>query len=137
MSEKKELSILKKGHSNYPSSPGEAEIESFENPSSGTSYTVEFSTGEFTSLCPITSQPDFGRIKITYSPDKRCIESKSLKLYLFSYRNHRGFAEKVVNRILNDLAGACSPQWMKVEGEFTPRGGLSIKVQAEYASERG
>ncbi len=129
---KEKLTILKKGHSDYPFSPGEARIETFDNPCRISDYTVEFNTNEFTSLCPVTSQPDFANLSILYCPDKKCIESKSLKLYLFSYRNCEGFAEDIINRILKDLSDACRPKWLKVEGVFTPRGGISIKINSEY-----
>ena len=127
-----ELTLLGKGGTEYPSSPDEAKLEVFENPSAGRDYTIEFETGEFTSLCPVTSQPDFADIAITYTPDRKCIESKSLKLYLFSYRNYRGFAEKIVNRILDDVVSAASPKQAEVEGLFTPRGGISIRVKAGF-----
>ncbi len=133
---KEKLTILKKGHSCYPSSPCDARIETFKNPRMDSDYTVEFATDEFTSLCPVTSQPDFARIEISYCPAEKCIESKSLKLYLFSYRNFEGFAEDIINRILKDLSKACRPKWMEIEGVFTPRGGISIKVISEYNSKK-
>ncbi len=129
---KKNLSILGESHTEYPQKPEDANLEAFSNPSAGNDYWIEFETSEFTSLCPVTSQPDFATIKISYIPGKKCIESKSLKLYLFSYRNHKGFAEEIVNRMLKDLVKACRPKTARVEGFFTPRGGISIKVKAEY-----
>ncbi len=129
---KEELSILKQGKTKYPENPEEARLETFDNPAADNDYHVEFETSEFTSLCPITSQPDFAKILISYKPDKKCIESKSLKLYLFSFRNYRGFAEKIVNRILNDLVKPSKPKEAKVTGYFTQRGGISIKVEAVY-----
>ncbi len=132
MNNKEKLSILRPQDIKYPSSPDEAKLEVFKNPSPKNDYYIEFETTEFTSLCPITAQPDFGKITIIYKPDKKCIESKSLKLYLFSYRNFGGFAESIVNRILDDFVKACSPREVKVKGCFTPRGGISIKVESEY-----
>ena len=134
--EENKLSMLKKGHSDYPSSPNKARLETFDNPSPDVGYTVEFESQEFTSLCPVTSQPDFAGIKITYGPDKKCIESKSLKLYLFSYRNTPGFAEDLVNRILKDLSAACRPKWMEIEADFAPRGGISIKVKSKIPDKK-
>ena len=136
MNSNDDLTILKAGQVAYPQSPEEARLESFDNPSGSSEYTVEFETCEFTSLCPVTGQPDFASIKIRYVPDKKCIESKSFKLYLFSFRNHKGFAEAIVNRILDDIVAACSPVQAQVTGSFTPRGGISIKVEAEYRKDK-
>ena len=126
------LSILKSGENKYPESPDEAHLEVFENQYSDRDYWITFNSTEFTSRCPITNQPDFGKIIIRYIPDKKCIESKSLKLYLFSFRNHNTFHEEVVNRILDDLVKVCKPRKAIVVGDFNPRGGISIKVEAEY-----
>ena len=91
---------------------------------------------EFTSVCPKTGQPDFGTIHIRYIPGKVCIELKSLKLYLWSYRNEGAFYEKVTNTILNDLVAACSPRWMEVIGDFTVRGGIATQVIATHGEKR-
>lgn len=115
-----------------PSSPEEARLEAFKNRYAQRDYVVQFECPEFTSLCPITAQPDFGRIIIRYVPDRVCLESKSLKLYLFSYRNHGTFHEEAVNRILTDIVAAISPRRILVRGEFRPRGGISITVEARY-----
>ncbi|MEA3506811.1 MAG: preQ(1) synthase [Elusimicrobiota bacterium] len=128
----KKLSLLGGGKTEYPKDPREASLEVFENPSPERDYTVKFKTKEFTSLCPVTGQPDFAEIIIEYIPRENCIESKSLKLYLFSYRNHGGFAEEIVNRILEDIETACKPKYARVEGKFTARGGITIDVEAEY-----
>lgn len=127
-----DLSILSDGERSYPESPDDAVLETFENKYAGRDYTVTFDCPEFTSRCPVTAQPDFGKITIKYIPDKACIESKSLKLYLFSYRNVNTFHEEAVNRILDDLVKACAPRQAIVEGVFNPRGGISIHVQATY-----
>ena len=95
-------------------------------------YIITFDCPEFTSLCPITGQPDFGHITINYIAKEKCIESKALKLYLFSYRNHNTFHEVAVNTILDDLVAACKPKWMQVIGDFMPRGGIAIHVTAEH-----
>ncbi|GAG31783.1 unnamed protein product [marine sediment metagenome] len=132
-----DLTILRKSETEYPKSPDEARLETFENRYSGRDYVVAFECPEFTSICPVTNQPDFGHISISYIPDKRCIESKSLKLYLFSFRGYSTFHEEVVNRILDDMVAACAPREAVVEGEFNPRGGISIEVEAVYdGSER-
>jgi len=136
VNKKNELSILRQGKTKYPVHPDKAELQTFSNPAPGNDYTIEFSTDEFTSLCPVTSQPDFGTITIRYIPDKKCVESKSLKLYLFSFRNYNGFMEAIVNRILDDLVKACRPKEAKVTGDFKPRGGITSKVEAYYKKRR-
>ncbi len=130
----KELTILRNSETHYPESPDEARLEAFENRYPQRNYWITFDCPEFTSRCPITNQPDFGKITIRYVPDQKCIESKSLKLYLFSFRNHNTFHEEVVNRILDDIIKACHPRKAIVFGDFNPRGGISIKVEAEYAA---
>ncbi len=127
-----DLTLLKKGETHYPTSPDEATLETFENRYAGRDYWITFDCPEYTSLCPVTNQPDFGHITIRYVPDKTCIESKSLKLYLFSFRNYNTFHEESVNRMLTDLVAACQPREMIVEGDFNPRGGISIKVRAQH-----
>ena len=111
------------------------EIETFDNPHPGRDYMIHHVAPEFTSLCPKTSQPDFGTIEIEYVADKVCIELKSLKFYLQSYRDIGAFYEDVVNRILDDLIAACSPRRMKITGKFTPRGGMRSTVTAEYTKD--
>jgi 7-cyano-7-deazaguanine reductase len=93
---------------------------------------VRFNCPEFTSLCPITGQPDFAEIRIAYIPDRRMVESKSLKLYLFSFRNHGDFHEDCVNKIMKDLISLMDPKYIEVTGLFTPRGGISIYPYANY-----
>ena len=126
------LKLLGKGKTIYPDSPDEARLETFPNRYASRDYTVEFDCPEFTSLCPVTGQPDFARINITYLPDENCLESKSLKLYLFSFRTIGMFHEEITNRILDDLVAACAPRWARVRGTMNPRGGISIIVTAEY-----
>ncbi|SFL21105.1 7-cyano-7-deazaguanine reductase [Lachnospiraceae bacterium KH1T2] len=101
-------------------------LESFNNKHPENDYYVKFNCPEFTSLCPITGQPDFATIYISYVPDEKLVESKSLKLYLFSFRNHGDFHEDVVNIIMNDLIEKLDPKYIEVTGKFLPRGGLSI-----------
>lgn len=107
-------------------------LETFENKHPENDYWVQFNCPEFTTLCPITGQPDFAEIKIMYLPDHKMVESKSLKLYLFSFRNHGDFHEDCVNTIMNDLVQLMKPKYIEVLGLFTPRGGISIYPYANY-----
>ena len=107
-------------------------LESFENKHLGNDYWVRFNCPEFTTLCPITGQPDFAEIRISYVPDRRMVESKSLKLYLFSFRSHGDFHEDVVNTIMKDLIKLMDPKYIEVTGLFTPRGVISIYPYANY-----
>ena len=107
-------------------------LESFENKHPDNDYWVRFNCPEFTSLCPITGQPDFAEIRINYLPDHKMVESKSLKLYLFSFRNHGDFHEDCVNIIMKDLIKLMDPKYIEVTGIFTPRGGISIYPYANY-----
>lgn len=109
-------------------------IETFPNPEPARDYLIESVCPEFTAVCPKTGQPDFGTITIRYTPDKLCYELKSLKLYLWSFRNEGAFHEKVTNQILSDLVQACRPRWMEVVGDFNVRGGISTKVTVTYKS---
>ena len=110
-------------------------IEVFENAYPDRDYTVMHEAPEFTSLCPKTGQPDFATITVEYIPDKLCIELKSLKLYLNSFRNDGIYFESVTNRILDDLVAACQPRFMRITAEFNTRGGISSVVEAEYQKE--
>ena len=107
-------------------------LETFPNPEPERDYVIEFTCPEFTCLCPRTGQPDFATFKITYVPDKTCVELKSLKLYLWSFRQEGHFHEAVTNRILDDLVAATGPRRMKVVGDFNVRGGIHTVVTAEY-----
>lgn len=107
-------------------------LETFENKHPDNDYWVKFNCPEFTSLCPITGQPDFATIYISYVPDIRMVESKSLKLYLFSFRSHGDFHEDVVNIIMKDLIRLMEPRYIEVWGKFLPRGGISIDPYANY-----
>ncbi len=110
-------------------------LELFDNPSPDRDYAITIRCPEFTSVCPKTGQPDFGEIVIEYCPDKLCIELKSLKYYMQSYRDKGIFYEALTNEILDDLSGACKPRWMKVNSKFTPRGGISTEIAAEMTAE--
>ena len=107
-------------------------LDTFASPRPGRSFEIRFETDEFTCLCPMTGQPDFARLRITYIPDQLCVESKSLKLYLWNYRDRGAFHEAVTNQILDDLAAALAPQWLRVEGDFLIRGGIRTLVSAEH-----
>jgi len=107
-------------------------IDSFENRNPQRDYEIQFVAPEFTSVCPMTGLPDFGTLTITYIPDKRCIELRSFKYYLQTYRNRGIFYEDVVNQILDDIVEAVQPRWAMVEGAFNTRGGISAKVTAVY-----
>ena len=126
------LTLLNRSAQAYPDSPDKAKLEAFENAYPKRDYWVHFDCPEFTCLCPITGQPDFAHITIRYIPNKLCLESKALKLYLFSFRNHGTFHEEVVNRILDDVVKAIKPRQAEVKGVFNPRGGIGITIEAEY-----
>lgn len=127
-----DLTLLSKAGAPYPDRPEKTRLETFPNKYPNRDYVVEFNCPEFTSLCPVTGQPDFARIIITYVPDVKCLESKSLKIYLFSFRNVGMFHEEITNRILDDLVAKCEPKWARVRGLMNARGGISIDVSAEY-----
>lgn len=109
-------------------------IETFDSPMPGRDYTVHISVPEFTCLCPKTGQPDFATIDIAYVPNLRCVELKSLKLYIWSYRNEGAFHEAVTNRLLDDLVHACEPHFMRITARFNVRGGIYTNVVAEHRS---
>lgn len=117
---------------NYSMNYAPEVLETFENMHKENDYWVKFNCPEFTSLCPITGQPDFAEIVISYIPGERMVESKSLKLYLFSFRNHGDFHEDCVNIIMKDLIALMQPKYIEVTGLFTPRGGISIHPYANY-----
>ena len=109
-------------------------LETFPNPRPERDYEISITCPEFTSMCPKTGLPDFGTIRIRYTPGEACIELKALKYYLLQYRNQGIFYEAATNRILDDLVAACRPRRMTVIGDFTARGGISTAVTAEYAA---
>lgn len=111
-------------------------METFPNPNTKRNYVIEMECPEFTCLCPVTGQPDFARFEIRYIPDKLCVELKSLKLYLWGYRNEGAFHEAVTNKILDDLVSTVKPRWMEVKGFFNVRGGISTNVIATHGKLR-
>jgi 7-cyano-7-deazaguanine reductase len=130
----KGLKLLGRSQTRVPTTPSAGILDTFENPSRR-SYWIRFQSADFTSLCPVTGQADFAQITIDYMPDARCIESKSLKFYLASYRNERAFNEHVTNRILDDLVRACDPHKMIVKAEFATRGGIALTITATHPDE--
>jgi 7-cyano-7-deazaguanine reductase len=108
-------------------------IDVFPNPAPERDYTIKHVCPEFTSVCPKTGQPDFATIELEYIPDQSCIELKALKLYYYSFRNEGIYFEAVINRILDELSGACRPRWMRITGRFNVRGGISSVITAETA----
>jgi 7-cyano-7-deazaguanine reductase len=119
-----------------PEVPTSDQLETFPNPRPERDYTIEIVCPEFTSMCPKTGQPDFGTITFVYTPDQTCVELKSLKLYLQRFRNQGIFYEAVVNRLLDDFVKACGPRYLKVTGEFTPRGGITTTVTCMHGTPR-
>lgn len=110
------------------------QLETFPNPRPGRDYEIRFHCPEFTCVCPLTGQPDFATFRITYTPDERCIELKSLKLYLWSYRDEGAFHEKVTNTIADDIVKAIAPKKLRVEGDFAVRGGIGTVVVVEHTA---
>lgn len=131
MTEKDSLTLLG-NKTEYEQTYAPNVLEAFDNKHPENDYWVKFDCPEFTSLCPITGQPDFATILINYIPDIKMVESKSLKLYLFSFRNHGAFHEDCVNIIMKDLINLMDPKYIEVTGIFTPRGGISIHPYCNY-----
>ena len=132
MRENEGLKKLGSQETSYPSEYSAELLETFDNKHPDNDYFVKFNCPEFTSLCPITGQPDFATIYISYVPDIKMVESKSLKRYLFSFRNHGDFHEDVVNVIMKDLIRLMNPKYIEVWGKFLPRGGISIDPYCNY-----
>ena len=133
----KNLKQLGSNKTNYKyDSPSSEILEVFPNRNPERNYIIKFCFPEFTSLCPKTGQPDFATFKIEYVANELCLESKSVKLYFFSYRNCGAFMETITNQVLSDMVEKCQPRWMKVKGLFNARGGLAIEVVAEYKKEK-
>jgi 7-cyano-7-deazaguanine reductase len=121
--------------SSVSEAPSCDQLETFTNPNPGRDYLIEIHCPEFTSLCPLTGQPDFGTITYTYTPDQKCVELKSLKLYLQRFRNQGIFYEQVTNRLLDDFVAMIQPRYCRVVGSFTPRGGITSTITCVH--ERG
>lgn len=130
------VSALGSGQTKYPDTYNPGVLETFENKHPDRDYVVSFDAYELSSLCPRTGQPDFARIYISYIPSKKMVESKSLKLYLFSFRNTGSFHEDIVNIIKEDLVALMEPKYLEVYGDFSSRGGICITPFATYASNK-
>ena len=131
MSDTSKLTLLGAARTAYRyDNPDPATLEVFDNPHPAATWAVCLLCSEFTCLCPVTGQPDYGRLHIGYVPGRLCVESKSLKLYLMRYRNHGAFHEDCVNRVADDLCGRISPRYLRVYGDFNPRGGIAIRPLA-------
>lgn len=128
---RKKLTLLGRSETRLPKSPAEAKLETFPNPAKR-AYRIRLETADFTSLCPVTGQTDFAQITIEYVPNKLCVETKSLKFYLASYRHECAFNEAVTNRILDDFVAACLPREAVIVAEFSARGGIALTVRASY-----
>lgn len=133
-----QLTRLGSGSLEHPSSgPHAGILEAFPNRHPERFYVVCLSFPEFTSLCPVTGQPDFGTLAVEYIPDQKCVESKSFKLYMFAFRDHQSFMETITNTVLDDMVRTLDPLWCRVKGLFAPRGGTRIHVFAEHFKPAG
>ena len=130
----KRLRLLGRSETRVPTAPSADILETFANPARRP-YWIRFESADFTSLCPITGQADFAQITIEYQPGKRCLETKSLKFYLASYRNERAFNEEVTNHMLDDLVQVCQPRNMIVKAEFASRGGIALTITAAFPND--
>ena len=128
----KDLHLLGRSETRYPTKPDAKTLETFPNRYPQRDYVIRFDCPEFTSMCPVTGQPDFAKIRIEYVPGERCIETKSLKFYLASFRSTQSFNEEISNRIMEDIMTACSPRRISVHGEFAARGGVSVTVDCTF-----
>jgi 7-cyano-7-deazaguanine reductase len=127
-----DLTLLGRSETRLPASPAEAQLETFPNCRLGRRFWITLDCPEFSSLCPVTGQPDTAHLVIRYVPGDRCVETKSLKFYLASFRNLPAFNEEIVNRVLDDLVAAMSPQEIVVSGKFSPRGGIQLTAEARF-----
>lgn len=133
----RDFALLGRSEARLPAEPSREILEVFPNRNAQRDYWIELDCPEFSSLCPVTGQPDTAHLTIRYVPDERCVETKSLKYYLASYRNQPSFNEDIVNRIADDLVAKCEPRRLSITGSFAPRGGISLTVQLEHPSEEG
>jgi 7-cyano-7-deazaguanine reductase len=132
MSQTADLTLLGHSENRLPTSPDEAKLETFVNRTPQRHYTIHLTTPDFSSLCPVTGQPDTAHLDILYIPAERCIETKSLKFYLASFRNTASFNEDIVNRILTDIVAVCAPRQVIVRGRFSARGGIQLTCEAQH-----
>lgn len=132
MSARESLKLLGTSRHSLPERPEAGILETFPNRNPEQAYWVTLETAEFSSLCPVTGQPDHATLRIRYQPGEACLETKSLKFYLAAFRNHAAFNEEIVNRILADLVAVCRPRAMSVRGEFAARGGIRLTAEASH-----
>ena len=131
------LTLLGRSEKGLPEAPSAEILETFPNPRPGRDFVIHLETAEFSSLCPVTGQPDCAHLTIRYTPAETCVETKSLKFYLAAFRNQAGFNEEVVNRIADDLVAACAPKRLSVVGKFAQRGGIGLTVEITHPNESG
>ena len=134
-SKSKELTLLGRSEISLPASPSRETLEVFPNRNRSRDYWIELDCPEFSSLCPVTGQPDTAHVVIRYVPDDRCVETKSLKYYLASYRNEPRFNEDIINGIADDLIAVCAPRQLSITGAFSARGGISLTVTIDHPQE--
>lgn len=134
--DKSHLTLLGHSETGVPESPERSILETFANHNAKRNYWIKLDCREFSSLCPVTGQPDYARIRIEYIPGELCVETKSLKFYLASYRNQAGFNEEIVNRIADDLIAVCQPRKLFIQGAFGARGGIGLTVEATFPDEQ-
>ncbi len=132
-----DFALLGQSSAKLPSSPSREILEVFPNRHPQRDYWIELDCPEFSSLCPVTGQPDTAHVMIRYVPDASCVETKSLKYYLASFRNQPSFNEDIVNRMADDLLAVCQPRRLSITGSFSPRGGISLTVQIDHPSGEG
>lgn len=127
------LTLLGNSQSGVPEAPSTEILETFANHNAKRPYWIKLDCLEFSSLCPVTGQPDYAKIRIEYIPDQLCVETKSLKFYLASYRSQAAFNEEVINRIADDLIAVCQPREFRIEGAFGARGGIALTVEIRHS----
>ena len=135
-SAKPQLTLLGRSEHRLPQEPSVSILEAFPNRTPGRNYTIHLNAPEFSSLCPVTGQPDSAHLEIYYIPDKLCIETKSLKFYLASYRNQAAFNEVIVNQVLDHIVAVCKPRQAIVRGKFSPRGGIQLTCEAQFPDKK-
>ena len=134
--DKSHLTLLGDSHSSVPPEPSTSILETFANHNAKRNYWIKLDCQEFSSLCPVTGQPDYAKLRIEYIPNELCVETKSLKFYLASFRSQSGFNEEIVNRIADDIIAVCQPRKLFLQGAFGARGGIGLTIEAQYPDEQ-
>lgn len=134
--DKSHLTLLGDSQTSFPAEPSHEILETFANHNAQRNYWIKLDCHEFSSHCPVTGQPDYAKIRIEYIPNELCVETKSLKFYLASYRHQQAFNEEIVNRIADDIIAVCNPRKLFVEGAFGARGGIALTVEAHYPDQQ-